>query len=76
MKCLWKPVTTFWLRGGGMHTSQRRSPASLERVFGKGETSEGVATKSAEGSDWISFASSKIRRTPGDLVFSAMMFGD
>lgn len=36
-------------------------------------TSEGAATKSTEGSAWISFASSRIRRTPGDFVLRPMM---
>jgi hypothetical protein len=36
------------------------------------DTSEGAATKSMEGSDWISLASSRMRRTPGDLVLRGM----
>jgi len=36
-------------------------------------SSEGEATKSAEGSAWISFASSRIRRTPGDLVLRGII---
>ena len=39
------------------------------------DTSEGDATKSMEGSDWISLASSRMRRTPGDLVFRGMRWG-
>src|SRR5208282_660357 len=36
-------------------------------------TSEGVATKSTEGSDWISLASSRILRTPGDFVLRGIV---
>jgi len=35
---------------------------------GISNTSLGAAVKSTEGSAWISFASSRMRRTPGDLV--------
>src|SRR5271168_3361652 len=60
-------------RGGGLPVKHVFLP--LEPGRRGGDTSEGDATKSIEGSDWISFASSRMRRTPGDLVLRGMKVG-
>jgi len=59
------------MRGG--ITNQTRFPTIKNHsLLGEQATSEGEAVKSTEGSACISFASSRIRRTPGDLVLRAM----
>jgi len=61
-------------RGGGLPV--KHVFLLLETGRRGGDTSEGDATKSIEGSDWISLASSRMRRTPGDLVLRGMRWGD